>query len=176
MVDTVPVNISSEVKMNRFACVLVFGVGFLVDDGVWADEERVPLDKLPKVVREAVEKRFPKVEMKEASKERDGDKVVYEITIEKDGKATDVTVTEAGAIILIEQEIEFKDLPTPVVKRFEEKYPRAKYKAVESVTRVAHGKETLAYYEVKLVDADNRTWEIEILPDGKFKSASEVKK
>lgn len=161
--------------MSKFACVVALGVGLMAVFGVRADEEKVPLDKLPKAVKEAVEKRFPKVEMKEASKEKDGDKVVYEVTLKKDGKAIDVTVTETGAIVLIEQEIEFKDLPKAVAKTFEEKYPKARYEIVESVTKVADGKETLEYYEAKLVDAGKKKWEVEVLPDGKVKAATEVK-
>jgi hypothetical protein len=46
---------------------------------------------------------------------------------------------------------------------------------VESVTKVADGKETLEYYEATLVAADKKKWEAEVLPDGKFKSATEVK-
>lgn len=161
--------------MNKFACMLGLAVGMMAVAHVRADEEKVPLDKLPKAVKEAVEKRFPKVEMKEAAKEKDGDKVVYEVTLKKDGKNIDVTVTEAGAITLIEQEIEFKDLPKAVAKTFEDKYPKAKYEIVESVTKVADGKETLEYYEAKLVAGD-KTWEVEVLPDGKLKGATEVKK
>lgn len=161
--------------MSKFACVVALGLGLLAVGGVRADEEKVPLDKLPKAVKEPVEKRFPKVEMKEAAKEKDGDKVVYEVTLTKDGKAIDVTVTEAGAITLIEQELDFKDLPKAVAKTFEEKYPKAKYEIVESVTKVADGKETLEYYEAKLVDEGKKKWEVEVLPDGKLKGATEVK-
>lgn len=157
--------------MRAILCALAV---LVVSAGARADEEAVPLDKLPKAVREAVEKRFPKVMMKEASKEKDGDKVVYEVTLKKDGKNIDVTVTEAGAITLIEQEIDFKDLPKSVARTFQEKYPKAKYEIVESVTKVADGKETLEYYEAKLV-AGGKTWEVEVLPDGKLKSATEVK-
>jgi hypothetical protein len=140
-----------------------------------ADEEPVPLDKLPKAVVAAVQKRFPKAQMTEASKEKDGGKVVYEVSLKKGGKNTDVTVTEAGAITLIEQELGFKDLPPAVARTFGEKYPSAKYEIIESVTTVADGKETLAYYEATLVAADSKKWEVEVLPDGKFKSATEVK-
>lgn len=161
--------------MRKFACVIALGLGLLTVGGVRADEEKVPLDKLPKAVKEAVEKRFPKVEMTEASKEKDGDKVVYEVSLKKDGKAIDVTVTEAGAVTLIEQEIEFKDLPKAVAKTFGDKYPKAKYEIVESVTKVADGKETLDYYEATLVDESKKKWEVEVLPDGKLKGATEVK-
>jgi biopolymer transport protein ExbD len=161
--------------MNKFACMLVLAVGVMAVAHVRADEEKVPLDKLPKAVKEAVEKRFPKVETKRAAKEKDGDKVVYEVTLTKDGKKIDVSVTEAGAITLIEQEIEFKDLPNAVAKTFDEKYPKAKYEVVESVTKVADAKETLDYYEATLVAADKKKWEVTVLPDGRLKAATEVK-
>lgn len=161
--------------MSKFACVLALAVGVMAVAHGRADEEKVPLDKLPKAVKEAVEKRFPKVEMTEAAKEKDGDQVVYEVSLRKDGKTIDVTVTEAGAITLIEQEIEFKDLPKAVAKTFEDKYPNAKYEVVESVTKVADGKETLDYYEATLVAADKKKWEVTVLPDGKLKEATEVK-
>ena len=140
-----------------------------------ADEENVPLDKLPKAITEAVQKRFPRVEMKSASKEKDGDKVVYEITLKKEGKNIDVTISEAGAISLIEQELDFKDLPAAVAKTFGEKYPNAKYEIVESVTKVVDGKESIEYYEAKLTGGDGKKWEVEILPDGKLKGATEIK-
>ncbi len=158
--------------MRAVMCLMIVVVGALI---VRADEERVPLDKLPKAVTDAVQKRFPKLEMTGASKEKEKGKVVYEVSLKKDGRNIDVTVTQAGQITLIEQQIDFKDLPKPVAKTFEEKYPNAKYDIIESVTKVADGNETLEYYEATLVAADRKKWEVEVLPDGKFKSASEVK-
>jgi hypothetical protein len=159
--------------MRSILCVAVLLHGVAL---VRADEEKVLLNKLPKAVVEAVQKRFPKIQMAGASMEKDGTKVVYEISLKKGGKNIDVTVTEAGAITLIEQELAFSELPKAVAKTFNEKYPSAKYEIVESVTKVAEGKESLAYYEATLVAADGKKWEVEVLPDGKFKSATEVKK
>ena len=56
--------------MRQMVCVMVaVAANVAMLSGVWADEEKIPLDKLPKAVVEAVKKRFPKAEMKEASKE-----------------------------------------------------------------------------------------------------------
>ena len=147
-----------------------------VADVVRADEEKVALDKLPKAVVDAVQKRFPNLKMTGASKEKEDGKILYEVSLKKDGKNIDVTVTEAGAITLIEQELAFADLPKEVARTFEDKYPKAKFGMIESVSKVADGKETLEYFEVKLVTAEKKTWEVEVLPDGKFKSAKEVKR
>lgn len=158
--------------MKRLACLLVVALGTnLIHARTEDEEEKVPLDKLPK----AVEKRFPKIEITGASKEKENDKIVFEVSLKKNGKNIDVTLTETGTITLIEQELAFADLPKAVAAAFEEKYPKAKYEIVESVTKVTDGKETLEYYEATLVDAEKKKWEVEVLPDGKIKAATEVK-
>jgi hypothetical protein len=155
--------------MRVVLCLAAVAVGSVV---VRAGEEKVSLDKLPKPIVDVVRKRFPKLEMTGASKEKE--KVFYEVSLKKDGKTIDVTVSPDGTITLIEQQLDFKELPRAVAKAFEEQYPNAKCHIIESVTKVADGKETLEYYEATLV-ADRKKWEVEVLPDGKFKSATEVK-
>jgi hypothetical protein len=140
-----------------------------------ADEEKLSPDKLPKQVLEAAKKRFPKAEVKGASKETDKDKTVYEVTLKQDGKNIDVTLTADGAITLIEQELAFADLPKPVADTFNAKYPGVKYAIIESVTKVEGGKETLEYYEAHLTTADGKAVEAEVFPDGKLKGEAEVK-
>ena len=159
--------------MRTLLCLATLTLAALVGR---ADEEKVPLDKVPAAIKEAVKKRFPKAEMKDASKEQTEDKKwVYEITLKQDKKNIDVTVTPEGQITTIEQELAFADLPKVVAATFEAKYPKATYKMLESVTKVKDGKETLEYYEALLVAADKKTYEVEVLPDGKFKSATEKK-
>jgi Putative beta-lactamase-inhibitor-like, PepSY-like len=138
-----------------------------------ARAEKVPLDKVPKPVLDAAKKRFPKAEAMAASKGTADGKTVYEITLKQDGKNIDVSLTPEGTITLIEQELAFKDLPKAVAETFEKKYPKATYKIIEAVTTVKDGKETLEYYEAVLVTADKKTFEAEVLPDGKFKGESE---
>jgi hypothetical protein len=140
-----------------------------------ADEEKVPLDKVPQAVREAAKKRFPKAEMKEASKEVADGKTTYEITFKENGKNIDVTLTPEGTITLIEKEVAFKDLPKAVAATFNEKYPKAKFGIIEAVIKVVDGKETLDYYEAHLTTADKKEIEAEVLPNGKLKKATETK-
>ena len=142
---------------------------------VRADEENVPLDKVPKAILEAVKKRFPKAEAKEASKETTDGKTVYEVTLKEDGKNIDVTLTPEGAITTIEKEIARKDLPKAVSDALEKKYPKATYKIVEEVITVKDGKETVAYFEALLVTDDKKMIEVEVLADGKIKAETEKK-
>jgi hypothetical protein len=133
-----------------------------------ADEEKVPLDKLPKAVTDAVKKRFPKAEVKEAAKETEGGKTEYEVSL-KDGETEiDVMLTPEGTITLIEKTVPMKGVPKKVADAVAAKAPKGKVRKAEEVIRVTDGKETLAYYEF-LVEVDGKTEEVEVLPDGMLK-------
>jgi hypothetical protein len=153
----------------------VLSVALLAAAVASADEEKVPLDKVPKPVMDAVKKRFPKAEVKSAAKEKEGDKTVFEVTLKEAGKNIDVTLTEAGALVTIEKEVAFKDLPKAVADAYESKYPKAKYTIVEEVIKVTDGQEKLEYYEAVLVTADKKTLEVSVTPDGKVKNVEEKK-
>ena len=147
----------------------------LAGSALRADEEKIPLDKLPKAVAEAVKKRFPKAELVEAAKETDGDKVEYEVTL-KDGETKyDVMFSPDGKITLIEKTIAHKDLPKAVAAAIEEKYPKATHKVHEEMSKVIDGKEAIAYYEVLLETADKKTLEVEVSPEGKILKTEEKK-
>jgi hypothetical protein len=137
---------------------------------VRADEEKVPLDKVPKAVLEAATKRFPKAEVVGASKEADKDKTVYEVELKQGGKTIDVTLTPEGVITTIEQQIDAKDLPKAVAEALDKKYPKATHKIIEAVYAVKDGKEGLDFYEVLLVTAEKKEVEVQVLPDGKIKA------
>ena len=132
------------------------------------DEEKVPLDKVPKAVIDAVKARFPDAELKEASKETEDGKTIYEVGITSKKDKMDVSLTADGDIVEIEKEIDAKDLPKAASKALEDKYPKAEYKKAEEVTKVEKKAEKLAYYEVLLTTADKKKVEVEVDPDGKI--------
>ncbi len=152
--------------MTRLAGCLVFALVIL---GVRADEEKVPLDKVPKAVLDAVKKRFPKATLVSAAKETEGGKTEYEVAI-KDGETNmDVMLTSDGKITTIEKTISAKDLPTAVTDALKAKYPGAKYELVEEVIKVKDGTETLDFYEVHIATAEKKKIEVKIGKDGKIK-------
>jgi hypothetical protein len=154
--------------------VVMFTVA-LVAPAARADEESLPLDKLPKAVTDAVKKRFPKAELVEAAKETEGDKVEFEVSI-KDGETKiDVMLTPDGKITLIEKQVAAKALPKAVTDALEGKYPKATLTTVEEVIKVADGKETLDFYEVLLVTADKKTFEVKLTAEGKITETEEKK-
>ena len=130
--------------------------------------EKVPLDKLPKAVADAVKAKFPKAELKGAEKGKKDGKTKYEVTVQDGASKIDVDVTEDGTITGYEKEVALKDLPKVVSEAVATKYPKGTPKSAEVVYTVKDGKDTLAYYEV-IVDVDGKTVEVEVLADGKLK-------
>ncbi|MDB5309023.1 MAG: hypothetical protein JWO38_3225 [Gemmataceae bacterium] len=148
---------------------------FVLAGPVRADEKKVPLDKLPKPVLETVKKRFPKAELLGGEKETVDGKTEYEVEI-KDGETKiDVTVSPDGTLLGIEKVIAAKDLPKAVTEALDAKYPKATFKTVEEVTKFKDGKEQPAYYEVLLVAADKKVFEVELAADGKVLNTEEKK-
>lgn len=135
---------------------------------VWADEEKIAVDKLPKVVLESVKKRFPKAEITEAVKANEEKKINFEVTVKVDGRVIELDISEDGTITGMDKEIAFKDLPKVVADTIAAKYSKGKLKKAAETYEVKEGKETLTSYEVILV-SDDKEVEIEILPDGKLK-------
>jgi uncharacterized membrane protein YkoI len=144
-----------------FALVALLGL-----TAVWADddkEEKVPLDKLPRAVTDAVKAKFDGAELVSASKEKDNGKLVYEVAIKHKGSNIDVSLTPKGKIVSIEKEIAAKDLPKAVSEALDAKYPKATIKKLEEVTE-----NDKVVYEALLVTAEQKTIEAVFDPSGKL--------
>ena len=157
--------------LRVLSCVAVISFSF----SIFAVEESIPVDKLPKAVLETVKKRFPKAEIVEAEKSTEDNEEEYVVSI-KDGKTEiDVTLTPDGKITLIEKEIPVKDLPKAVADALAAKFQKATIKTAYEVTTVTDGKEELDYYDVVVVTADKKTLDVEVTPDGKIEQVEEHK-
>lgn len=147
---------------------LAAGMAARADD----KEEKVPLDKLPKAVLKAVKAKFKDAELVSAQTEKEDGKLLYEINLKDKGTSVEVSVTSDGKIVSIEKTLAAKDLPRPVTRAINSKYPKAEYKRVEEVTE--NDKTT---YEVLLVTADKKKIEVVLDRTGKIvKEEKEGKK
>lgn len=153
--------------MRRFRCWLVMCVLVLATAGIAAraddDEEKVPLDKVPKVVLKAVQAKFKGAELVSAQTEKEDGKILYEINLKDKGHTVDVSVTPDGKIVSIERTISAKDLPRSVAEAINSKYPKAEHKRIEEITE--DGKTS---YEVLLLTVDKKKIEVVLDPDGKI--------
>jgi hypothetical protein len=133
-----------------------------------ADEKKIPLNQVPRAVLDAVKARFVDAKLVGAETETEEGKTVYEIAITHKDQKIEVEVTPDGKITEYEKKIAAKDLPKAATDVLEGKYPQATYKVVEEVTKVQDGQEKLAYYEVLLVTAANKKFEVVVTPQGKI--------
>jgi hypothetical protein len=147
---------------------VALGLLALVLLGAAADAKRVPLRDVPRPVLDAVRARFKDARMTGADRSVEHGRPVYEIAISHQGQSIDVTVTAEGAIVLIKRQIAARDLPEPVSRALEDRYPKATYKEVEEVVRVQGTHEQPTHYEVELVTAQRRTVEVMVGADGAF--------
>jgi hypothetical protein len=148
--------------MRRFAALLVAATLVCWGNFARADEDDVPLDKLPAKVTAAVKAKFPKAELVAAQKEVEDGKTLYEVGIKNEGQKIEVTALEDGTIVEVEKEITFKDLPKAVSDVMDTKYPKAEIKKVEEITEG-----TKVAYELLFVTADKKKLEIKFDKDGK---------
>lgn len=99
-----------------------------------AKEVKVPLDKVPKAVLDAIKAKFPGAKLREAEKETEDGKTTYEVSVEHKGREYSVAATAEGTITEIEREIEIKDLPKAVTDAIKKKYPNGQLEDAEEVT------------------------------------------
>lgn len=133
--------------------------------GARADEEKVPLKDVPRVVLDAVRARFPEGEIKDAGKEVEGGKTTYEVAVKDKGHAIDVSLKADGTILEVETEVAAGDLPEAVTAALKAKYPRATIRKAEEVVKFDGGREEKSY-EVVLASGGKKTVEVSVSSDG----------
>jgi hypothetical protein len=112
-----------------------------------ADEQSIPVEKLPKAVLKAAKSKFPKAEIKGAAKEVEDGKTTYEVMLKQKGRSIDIAFQADGTILEIEREVAADDLPGDVKKALKSHYPKAKINKAEEVREGEHGR---VRYEISI--------------------------
>ena len=124
----------------------------LVSAVALADEKPVKESDVPKPALEAVKKKYPKATAKHFAREEEKGKVVYEVTIDDEGKKIDVTLSPEGKILEEEETIPADALPAEVKSGLDaSKYKGWTIKKAERI--VLEEKDTEPQYEVKVVQS-----------------------
>jgi uncharacterized membrane protein YkoI len=144
--------------------VLAALAGLFLLTAARAGEEKIPLDKLPKAVLDAVKQKYPGAELVSANKEEENGQVVYEVVVKDKGQKLEVEFKPDGTFVSVEKEVAAKDLPKAVADAIEAKFPKATIKHAAEET-AAGDKVT---YEVILVTADNQRYLLELDSKGKI--------
>jgi uncharacterized membrane protein YkoI len=139
---------------------------------VAADEKPVEVKDLPKVVVDAVKKRFPAGEIKKAALESEDDETNYEIELVSEGKNVSVVVDDDGDVLEIETELAVADLPVAVTEAVAKKFPNTTVKSAELLIAI-EDKEEERKYELQVAYADGTSFEIVAEPDGEIEEDEE---
>jgi uncharacterized membrane protein YkoI len=164
--------------MGSAALAFVAGLVLLAAVACAEDKaEKVPLDKVPKAVMDAIMGRFPGADITSVEKEKEDGKIVYDVELKHKDRKYEMDILEDGTIIEIEKEVAAKDVPEAVTKAVEAKYPKSTVKEVMEVNKVKGKEETPIHYEVTLETADKKKLEVIVSLDGKsVKTEAEEKK
>jgi hypothetical protein len=127
-------------------------------------EEKIALDKVPKVVLDAFKAKFPEGKLTGASIETEEGKKIYELLFTFKDHKYEMELEPNGTIIAIDKILDEKELPEAVAKTLAAKYPKAKFNMIEEVTK----KDKIEYYEVDLTTADKVHVEVLVDPSGKI--------
>jgi uncharacterized membrane protein YkoI len=163
-------------KQSWGGMVVVGILGLLgLGSGVCAQEVQIKLDQVPKAVMESARAKFPGAVHRGAARETEEGKTVYELALTHEGHRMDVTFQENGTLVLIETEVPEAEVPAPVRKAAQDKYPGAKINLAESVKKGPQVKKGVDYYELHLTTADKKSAEIEVDAQGKILGTEEKK-
>jgi Putative beta-lactamase-inhibitor-like, PepSY-like len=158
----------ARIKLAAYGLTPAMLVAFMLPSVARAqDKSKLDLEKIPKVVMQALKAKFPKAEIHKWTKEKEGDDIVYDIEFTQQRQKFEADIKEDGAIHNWEKEIAARDLPAAVKKAAAEKYPKAAIKEIMQITEVKDKKETLEGYEIVLETAEKKTAEITVAPNGK---------
>ena len=126
-----------------------------------AAEQKVSLDTVPPAVAKSLKQHAGDAKITSISKEKEGEKTVYEGTYKAKGRVHDLTVDEKGKLVSDEETIPVSEAPPAIRAAIEREFPGAK---IEKLERIKEGRKTS--YEA-LLSGKNRREEIKFSADGK---------
>jgi hypothetical protein len=151
----------------RFMVVAGFLAVFGLTSGSQAQEEKLPLHRVPKVVLTSAKARFPGAEIKKASKETEDGEPVFVLGLKHNRHDMDLTLKVDGTVVLVETDILAKELPKVVLQAVQQRYPGATVRGAESVNTGPEVKKKADYYQFYLLTADEKPALVKVDPDGK---------
>jgi hypothetical protein len=151
----------------RFMAVAGFLAVLGLASGTRAQEEKIPLHRVPKTVLTSAKAKFPGSEIKKASKETEDGEPVFALEMKHHRHNVDVTLKVDGTVVLVETDVTAKEVPNVVLQAIQQSYPGATVRGAESVNKGPEVKKTADYYQLYLLTADERPALVKVDPDGK---------
>jgi biopolymer transport protein ExbD len=148
-------------KMSRILMVSVLAVLVLAVPSM-AQEKKLQKSDLPAAVQKTADEQAKGATVKGYSSEVEDGKTIYEVQLTVNGKNRDVSIDATGAVIEVEDQVEFDSLPAPVQAGLKAKASKGKILSVEALSK----KGKLVAYEA-VVQEGTKKHEVQVGPDGK---------
>ena len=151
----------------RFMTVAGFLAVLGLASGTRAQEEKIPLHRVPKAVLTSAKARFPGAEIKKASKETADGEPVFVLGMKHQRHDMDMTIKVDGTVVLVETDVTAKEVPKVVLQAIQQSYPGATVRGAESVYKGPEVKKKADYYQFYLLTASETPALLKVDPDGK---------
>ena len=125
-------------------------------------EKKISRSDLPAAVEKTVAAQAQSATIRGFNEEQENGRTYYEAEMTVNGHSKDVLIDPTGAIVEIEEQVEFASLPAAVQSGLQAKAGAGKLGKVESLTK--HDK--IVAYEAKVTTNGKRS-EVQVGPDGK---------
>jgi hypothetical protein len=148
--------------MHNFAFALL--VITLSGSSLWAQEQerKIKRSELPPAVEKTVVANTQGATVRGFNQEKENGQTYYEAELLVNGHSKDILMDKDGAVVEVEEQVDFASLPAEVQSGLQAKAGSGKLSTVESITK--HDK--LVAYEAKVTTSGKRS-EIQVGPDGK---------
>ena len=159
----------------RFMTVAGFMTVLGLASGSRAQEEGIPLDRVPKAVMKSAKATFPGAKIKVASAEtEDGKPPAYVLEMMHHRHNVEVTFKVDGTVILVETDVPVKEWPKVVRRAVEHQYPGATVRAAKSVKNGPEVKKGADYYRIYLLTVDEKPAVVKVDPNGKVLEETKI--
>lgn len=150
--------------------ILAVAVTLFANPGARAedDETTLSLDQVPAPVLATARSRFPDGKILETEREKFGERDVYEIALDVDGREVSIVITPEGEAISLDREIDPAALPARVLATIEKKHAGSSIEEAEEVVKIETKGEAVEAYEVTIETASDELVELKISPAGKI--------
>ena len=120
-------------RTARFVAGIVLGL--VISVGAQAKEKKVKQSALPPAVQQTAERQSAGATVTGYTKDKVEGEIVYRMNLVADGRARGITMSADGAVLTVEQEIAWEDVPETVKTDFTNVTGKGELGPVSSVSR-----------------------------------------
>lgn len=140
---------------------------------LWADDAPVSLSKVPKSVRQALQKEYPSAKPIAAAKGTKNGENRYTITVRHEERTVRLSFTSRGKLMETQAELPARELPKAVSLSLQKQYPGAVVGEVVETIAVADGHRRS--FKIRLKTTDNKSLEAVLNSNGSVLKEEPVK-